>query len=140
VLPATGAAAPQSQTSRPEDRRLERALWRRSGRPCHGRRLHLSGFFLRIHRQPFIATPASTRGTRRLAPDSATRPAGVGTARARPLPLRLQEPARLPTRPMKDDQLVPHLLYLKLSSFQEHHQALAREAVEKNWTQLDFLS
>jgi len=41
---------------------------------------------------------------------------------------------------MKDDQLVPHLLYLKLSYFQEHHQALAREAVEKNWTQLDFLS
>jgi len=41
---------------------------------------------------------------------------------------------------MKDDQLVPHLLYLKLSFFQEHHQALAREAVEKNWTQLDFLS
>jgi DNA replication protein DnaC len=41
---------------------------------------------------------------------------------------------------MKDDQLVPHLLYLKLSYFQEHHQALAQEAVEKNWTQLDFLS
>jgi DNA replication protein DnaC len=41
---------------------------------------------------------------------------------------------------MKDDQLVPRLLYLKLSYFQEHHQALAREAVEKNWTQLEFLS
>jgi DNA replication protein DnaC len=41
---------------------------------------------------------------------------------------------------MKDDQLVTHLLYLKLSYFQEHHQVLAREAVEKNWTQLDFLS
>jgi len=41
---------------------------------------------------------------------------------------------------MKDDQLVTHLLYLKLSYFQEHHQALAQEAVEKNWTQLDFLS
>jgi DNA replication protein DnaC len=40
---------------------------------------------------------------------------------------------------MKDDQLVTHLLYLKLSYFQEHHQALAQEAVEKNWTQLDFL-
>ena len=41
---------------------------------------------------------------------------------------------------MKDDQLVTHLLYLKLSYFLEHHQALAQEAVEKNWTQLDFLS
>lgn len=41
---------------------------------------------------------------------------------------------------MNDDQLMTHLLYLKLSYFQEHHQALAREAVEKNWTQLDFLS
>jgi DNA replication protein DnaC len=33
-----------------------------------------------------------------------------------------------------------HLLYLKLAYFQEQHQALAQEAVEKNWTQLDFLS
>jgi DNA replication protein DnaC len=41
---------------------------------------------------------------------------------------------------MNDDQLMTHLLYLKLAYFQEHHQALAREAVEKNWTQLDFLS
>jgi DNA replication protein DnaC len=41
---------------------------------------------------------------------------------------------------MKDDQLMAHLLYLKLAFFQEQHQALAREAVEKNWTQLDFLS
>ena len=41
---------------------------------------------------------------------------------------------------MKDDQLVPHLLYLKLSYFQEYHQTLAQEAVEKSWTQLDFLS
>ena len=41
---------------------------------------------------------------------------------------------------MNDDQLMTHLLYLKLSYFQEHHQSLAREAVEKNWTQLDFLS
>ena len=40
---------------------------------------------------------------------------------------------------MKDDQLMAHLLYLKLAFFQEQHQALAREAVEKNWTQLDFL-
>jgi DNA replication protein DnaC len=41
---------------------------------------------------------------------------------------------------MKDDQLVTYLLYLKLSYFQEYHQSLAQEAVEKNWTQLDFLS
>lgn len=41
---------------------------------------------------------------------------------------------------MKDDQLVSHLIYLKLSYFREHHQALAKEALEKNWTQLDFLS
>ena len=32
------------------------------------------------------------------------------------------------------------LLYLKLAYFREHHQALAKEAVEKNWTPLDFLS
>jgi DNA replication protein DnaC len=41
---------------------------------------------------------------------------------------------------MKDDQLVSHLIYLKLSYFREYHQSLAKEAVEKNWTQLDFLS
>jgi DNA replication protein DnaC len=41
---------------------------------------------------------------------------------------------------MKDDQLMAHLLYLKLVYFQEQHQALAQEAMEKNWTQLDFLS
>ena len=41
---------------------------------------------------------------------------------------------------MKDDQLLTDLLYLKLSYFREHHQALAKEAVEKNWTPLDFLS
>jgi DNA replication protein DnaC len=41
---------------------------------------------------------------------------------------------------MKDDQLLTHLLYLKLSYFREHHQLLAKEAVEKNWTQLDYLS
>jgi len=39
---------------------------------------------------------------------------------------------------MKDDELMAHLLYLKLTFFQEQHQAL--EAMEKNWTQLDFLS
>ena len=41
---------------------------------------------------------------------------------------------------MKDEQLLPHLLYLKLSYFREHHEPLAKEAVEKNWTPLDFLS
>lgn len=41
---------------------------------------------------------------------------------------------------MKDDLLMTQLLYLKLSFFREHHQPLAKEAVEKNWTQLDFLS
>lgn len=41
---------------------------------------------------------------------------------------------------MKDDQLVNHLIYLKLSYFREYHQSLAKEALEKNWTQLDFLS
>lgn len=41
---------------------------------------------------------------------------------------------------MKDDQLVSNLIYLKLSYFREHHQSLAKEAVEKNWTQLDFVS
>ena len=41
---------------------------------------------------------------------------------------------------MKDDQLMAHLLYLKLAYFQEQHQALAQEATEKNWTPLDFLS
>src|SRR5258708_27309040 len=41
---------------------------------------------------------------------------------------------------MKDDQLVSYLIYLKLSYFREYHQALAKEALEKNWTQLDFLS
>ena len=32
-----------------------------------------------------------------------------------------------------------HLRYLKLACFREHHQALAREAAEKNWTPLDLL-
>ena len=41
---------------------------------------------------------------------------------------------------MKDDELMTYLLYLKLSYFGEYHQALAKEAVEKSWTQLDFLS
>ncbi len=41
---------------------------------------------------------------------------------------------------MKDEQLLTHLRYLKLPYFEEHHQSLAKEAVEKNWTPLDFLS
>src|SRR5271169_1194920 len=41
---------------------------------------------------------------------------------------------------MKDDPLVSYLVYLKLSYFREYHQSLAKEAVEKNWTPLDFLS
>ncbi len=41
---------------------------------------------------------------------------------------------------MKDEPLMTYLLYLKLSYFKEHHLSLAKEAVEKNWTQLDFLS
>jgi len=41
---------------------------------------------------------------------------------------------------MKDDPLVSYLIYLKLSYFREYHQALAKEALEKNWTQLDFLN
>jgi DNA replication protein DnaC len=41
---------------------------------------------------------------------------------------------------MKDDQLMTYLLYLKLSYFREYHQPLAREAGEKNWSPLDFLS
>jgi DNA replication protein DnaC len=40
---------------------------------------------------------------------------------------------------MNDDQLASDLLYLKLSYFQEHHQVLAKETVEKNWTPSDFL-
>jgi DNA replication protein DnaC len=41
---------------------------------------------------------------------------------------------------MKDDQLLTHLQHLKLSCFREHHQAFAKEAVEKSRTHLDFLS
>jgi DNA replication protein DnaC len=40
---------------------------------------------------------------------------------------------------MKDDSLNTGLLYLKLSFFREYHPALAKEAMEKNWTPLDFL-
>ena len=40
---------------------------------------------------------------------------------------------------MKNDQLMTYLLYLKLSYFREYHQSMAKEAVEKNWSQLDFL-
>jgi len=41
---------------------------------------------------------------------------------------------------MNDEQLLDYLRYLQLSYFREQHQALAREAAEKNWTPLDFLS
>jgi DNA replication protein DnaC len=41
---------------------------------------------------------------------------------------------------MKDDQLLSWLRDLKLSYFREQHQALAREAMEKSWPPLDFLS
>jgi DNA replication protein DnaC len=41
---------------------------------------------------------------------------------------------------MKDDSLMNWLLYLKLSYFREYHLSLAKEAAEKNWTPLDFLS
>ena len=41
---------------------------------------------------------------------------------------------------MKEDQLVTDLLSLKLSYVREYHESLAKEAVEKNWTPLDFLS
>jgi DNA replication protein DnaC len=41
---------------------------------------------------------------------------------------------------MKDDQLLSELLYLKLAFFREYHQPLAKEAAEKNWTHVDYLS
>jgi len=41
---------------------------------------------------------------------------------------------------MKDDPLLSQLSYLKLSYFREHHQALAKEAADKNWTPLEVLS
>lgn len=41
---------------------------------------------------------------------------------------------------MKDDPLQNHLFYLKLSYFRENHQSLAKQAVEKNWSPLDYLS
>jgi len=41
---------------------------------------------------------------------------------------------------MKDDQLIYQLLYLKLSFFREYHGPLAKEAVEKNWSPMDFLT
>jgi len=41
---------------------------------------------------------------------------------------------------MKDDQLTAWLAYLKLAYFRECHQSLAKEATEKNWSHLDFLS
>lgn len=41
---------------------------------------------------------------------------------------------------MKDEQLVSSLHYLKLAYFRENHQPLAKEAAQKNWTPLEFLS
>jgi len=41
---------------------------------------------------------------------------------------------------MKDHPLQTDLLHLKLSYFREHYQTLAKEAAEKNWTPLDYLS
>jgi DNA replication protein DnaC len=41
---------------------------------------------------------------------------------------------------MKDDLLLNHLCYLKLSYFREYHQSLAHEAAAKNWSALDYLS
>lgn len=41
---------------------------------------------------------------------------------------------------MKDEQLIAWLLYLKLSYFRECHSSTAKEAAEKNWSHLDFLS
>ena len=38
------------------------------------------------------------------------------------------------------DQLLAWLLYLKLAYFREYHQSLAKEAAEKSWSHLDFLS
>lgn len=40
---------------------------------------------------------------------------------------------------MKDEQLIRWLRDLKLSYVREHHQALAGEALEKQWPPLDFL-
>ena len=41
---------------------------------------------------------------------------------------------------MNNDQLMTNLLSLKLSYFREYHQSMAKEAAEKNWTELEFLS
>lgn len=41
---------------------------------------------------------------------------------------------------MNNDQLMTDLLSLKLSYFREYHQSMAKEAAEKNWTELEFLS
>jgi DNA replication protein DnaC len=41
---------------------------------------------------------------------------------------------------MKDEQLLSYLHYLKLAYFRENHQPLAKEAAQKNWTPLEFLS
>lgn len=41
---------------------------------------------------------------------------------------------------MKEDQLTTHLFYLKLSFFRENHQQLAKQAADKKWSSLDYLS
>ncbi len=41
---------------------------------------------------------------------------------------------------MKNDPLTSQLLYLKLSYFREYHPSLVKEAVDKNWSHMDFLS
>src|SRR5213075_1359767 len=86
----------------------------------------------------FTAASVSQRRTRRFTPDPPAGPAGIGSSSSGPLPLRLQNQSR--TQPMKNNQLMTYFLYLKLSYFREYHQSLAKEAVEKNWSQLDFLS
>ena len=40
---------------------------------------------------------------------------------------------------MNNDQLMTDLLSLKLPYFREYHQSMAKEAAEKNWTELEFL-
>jgi DNA replication protein DnaC len=41
---------------------------------------------------------------------------------------------------MKDNLLNEQLLYLKLAFIRQHHEPMAREAAEKNWPPLDYLS
>jgi DNA replication protein DnaC len=41
---------------------------------------------------------------------------------------------------MNDEQLLSYLHYLQLAYFRQNHQPLAKEAAQKNWTPLEFLS